>query len=269
MKQFFKTVNENSIVYLNTALINDFFYCDDIKSMNTFERYLLQMSSVDKTLLNDRNLGALEALEVYFGKSELSSFEGKSKTYKKYFLNMLKGLCEKEMVSVLNGNEKINIVINKQSQLLDIEYTGEKLCDRKDNSLAISNIKGLSCDSLDEIRNKYEQYKLENISLDSQVEFVLRNYFNYLKASESYIKGLPNWKHDIISFGKSEYSLFEHDFLLLDKVVLDYFDYLMTLRVQADLERDDIKAKVILEADNQIALLILKKHSKQKNKNMQ
>jgi len=267
MKNFFKAVNENSLVNLNAHIIDDLLFCDDVKCIDVFEKYLSQMSLVDKSLLNDDNLGKLEALEAFFGKSELPSFEGKSKMYKKSFLSMLKNLSQKEMLYELNGSERISFSIDADSHMLNVEYTNQKLCDRKDNSLAISNINDLKGISLNGLQDKYEEYKSKDIPLDSQVEFVLRSYLNTIKVSNSYKDSLENWKSNIIVYGKSEYYLFERDFLLLDDAVLNYFDYLMTMRVQTDLGRDDIVARVILDEEARVALLISKQYFKQKVKN--
>lgn len=265
MEKLFHKINSNAAFSMYQSLIDECI-SNLRESTNTIYKYYTEIKKIDKSVLVDRNLASSDALAFFF-EDEKISFVGKSKTYKKCFLRMVERLCNYSLVYGFDCTGKVTVKIDENLDDLDIKYTGEKLCDRRQKWQAIDNIEMLNQIPLNRLQDTFDEYK-NNDALDSQIEFVLRSYLKDIRVSENYLKDLKNWKHQIVVFGKSDYHLFERDFMLLDKEVLKYFEDLMTKRVQKDLRRDDIKVKCFLDEEKQINLSISKRHFKQKKKNM-
>ena len=266
MEKIFHKINSNASVAMYQALIDE---CTlNVKeSTNAIYKYYTEIKKIDKSVLYDRNLASSDALAFFFDDVKIS-FMNKSKTYKKHFLRTIERLCNYSLVYGFDCTGKVTVKINENLDDLDIRYTGEKLCDRKQKWQAIDNIEMLNEIPLNRLQETFDEYK-NNDALDNQVEFVLRSYLKDIKVSENYLDDLKKWKYRTVIFGKSTYPLFERDFMLLDKEVLKYFEDLMTKRVQKDLKRDDIKVKLFLDEENQINLIISKRYFRQKKKNMQ
>ena len=266
MEKIFHKINSNAAVSMYQSLIDECI-SNSCESTNTIYKYYNEMKKIDKGVLFDRNLASADALAFFFDGIDIS-FVDKSKTYKKRFLRMIQRLCNYSLVYGFDCTGKVTVKIDEKLDEVDIKYTGEKLCDRKQNWQAIDNIEMLNETPLSRLQDTFDEYK-NNGALDNQVEFVLRSYLKDIKVSETYLNDLKNWKYQTIVFGKSDYPLFERDFMLLDKVVLRYFEDLMTKRVQKDLRRDDIKVKCFLDEENQMNLIVSKCYFKQKKKNAQ
>lgn len=269
MEKIFHKINSNSACSMYKSLIDD---CisdmrDGTDTTYAVYKFYKEIKRLDKSVLYDRHVASSDALDFFFEGTRVP-FVGKSKTYKKHFLRMVEKLCKYSLVYGFDCTGKVTIKIDECLDELDIRYTGEKICDRKESWLASYNIENLNEVPFSRLQSTYDEYKNKCFLLDHQVEFVLKSYFRDIKVSENYLNDLKNWKHQTVVFGKSDYPLFERDFMLLDKEVLKYFEDLMTKRVQKDLRKDDIKVKLFLDEENQINLIVSKRYFKQKKKNM-
>ena len=266
MEELFKKLNDNSTIMMYSTIIDEVIKEDKQNQMKAIQDFFLKMKMVDKNVLNDKNLGVLEALEFFFEDKKID-FSSKSKRYKKYFLKMLSTVYQHESLYEFNDNHPVLLTIDEETNDINLQYEDKKLCDRKNNSLAIANIHELQNISPDKLMDKYNQYKMGEIPCDLQVLFVLESYLKTIELSTTYLNDVQNWSKQIVVYGNVS-SYYVKQFYDLDKIVLDYFDELMTQRVQADLKRNDVVVHAFIDGDNQFSLLITKQHKKQKNKNM-
>lgn len=267
MEKIFKKLNDNSTIMMYSSLIYEVIKEDKQNQINAIYNFYSKMKTVDKSVLNDKNLGLLEALEFFFEDKNID-FSNKSKRYKKHFLAMLSIVYQHESIYEFNYNRPVLFTIDEETNCINIQYENKNLCERKENALTIANVCELRRTSLDNLMDKYQQYQMGKIPCDKQVLFVLECYLRGIEISKTYLDDIQNWSKQVIVYGNVP-PHFAEQFYNLDEIVVDYFNELMTQRIQSDLKRDDIVAHAFIDGDNQFSLLITKQHKKQKNKNMQ
>lgn len=268
LEDLFNKLNDNSIVRMETFLIEDLIATDKQNHMDTIYHYLLAIKEkIDRNNLNNANLAKLNALELLFENSNIS-FKGKTNGYKRIFLKMLQLVLQHQELYVKNNNCRVTASIDPTFDRVRLHYTMDKICERKDQSLAIRNIQDFKNTPLNELQNKLGDYLAIPLFIDPQVAFVLKNYLQGIEVSETYAQDIKNWKHGFVVYGTIPEVEVEQ-FYALDHSVLDYFNYLMTQRVQQDLDRDDIAVQYIyVDEENKVSLMITKQYAKQKTQNI-
>ena len=93
IEEVFHRVNNNTIVSMYTGIIDNLLYNNEKSHLSSIKKMVNDMRNVDKSVLNDKNLGRLEGLQFLFNKCDITenivNDEFTTVTYKKNFLDMI------------------------------------------------------------------------------------------------------------------------------------------------------------------------------------